>query len=342
MTGSEALALAALVTQGQGHAVSGLPGGHSGHLRLAPLPPGQALVHAAQTQRLHIEWAGGQLALDLAPWVLERWLSLVLGVPELSELPETFRPVALEHIINWVLQSLGQGGRGQARLVATEVADGRPAQATHAAQLELELSNGQTLPAVVHMDSLALMLVGSLAQSHVPDVDDRAFDELPVRLQLCIGQTRLDLNQMSRLRPGGLVFMAHSHQGDGDQVLLLARTGTRQYLSATARIDGQQLLIVSAPMNTTTPTPEDTDDTDLSLEQMPVDLSFDLGHKTITLKELRQLGEGQALPLDRPIAQGVTIRANGAVIGQGQLLDIDGRLGVLISHLNPPQAATKD
>jgi type III secretion protein Q len=222
------------------------------------------------------------------------------------------------------------------------VADGRPAQATHAAQLELELSNGQTLPAIVHMDSLALMLVGSLAQSHTPEVDESAFDALPVRLQLCIGQTRLDLDQMSRLRAGGLVFMAHSHRGDGDQVLLLARTGMRQYLSATARIDGQQLLIVSAPMNTTTPTPEDTDDTDLSLEQMPVDLSFDLGHKTVTLKELRQLGEGQALPLDRPIAQGVTIRANGAVIGQGQLLDIDGRLGVLISHLNAPQAANQD
>jgi type III secretion protein Q len=342
MTGSEAQALAALVTQGPGHVLSALPGEQTGHLRLTPLPPGQALTHAAQTQRLHIEWAGGQLALDLAPWVLDRWLSMVLGVAEISELPEAFRPVALEHIVNWVLQSLGQGGRGAARLSTTELAAGRPAQATHAAQLELQFNDGQTLTAVVHMDSLALMLVGSLAQAQAPAVDESAFDDLPVMLQMCIGQTRLPLDQMSQLQVGGLVFMAQPYLGDGDHLLLRARTGARQYFSASARVDGLQLLIVSAPMNTHTPTPDEADDAEMSLEQMPVELSFDLGHKTITLKELRQLGEGQALPLDRPIEQGVSIRANGALIGQGQLLDIDGRIGVLISQLHAPQAPAKD
>jgi type III secretion protein Q len=69
---------------------------------------------------------------------------------------------------------------------------------------------------------------------------------------------------------------------------------------------------------------------------MPVHLTFDVGQKTMTLKQLRQLAEGQALALDREIQSAVNIRANGATIGQGQLVDIDGRLGVLLNRLHSP------
>ena len=85
-------------------------------------------------------------------------------------------------------------------------------------------------------------------------------------------------------------------------------------------------------MNTTVPTP-DADDTEIAWDQMPVHLSFDLGQKTISLAELRLLGAGQALSLGRPLQHGVTIRANGAVIGSGQLVDIDGQFGVLVGEL---------
>jgi type III secretion protein Q len=339
MTGSEAQALAALVTHGPGHLVKDLPGELTGHLRLTPLPPGQAIVHAQDTQRLLLEWAGGQLVLDVAPWVLDRWLAMVLDVPEIDSLPAAFRPVALEHVVNWCITALSAGGRGTAQLTGTQQhAHGRPEQATHALQLEFELSDGVCLPALLHMDSLALMLMGSLVQ-HLPNTSSvDTLEDVPVKLELCIGQTDLPLIQMASLQSGALVFIQHNYLGEGQELLLRSPYATTASLSFAAKVDGHQIIILSSShtMNNQIAHTADTDEASATLEQMPVHLSFDLGHKVLTLGQLRQLGEGQALQLDRPVQQGVTIRANGAAIGEGQLLDIDGRMGVLISKLHAP------
>ena len=339
MTGTEALAC--LATRGPGHRLQALAEGQEAQLRLLPLPPGQALQAAAGTQRLQMEWAGGQLAMDLAPQALDQWLALVLGVPELEALPENFRPVAVEHIARWALGQLATDSRGPGRLISVEAAMGRPEQAPHAVQLELELPERQ-FSAVLHMDSLALMLVASLVQAQAPAEETTAMESLPLALHLCIGQTQLPLDQMHRLQTGGLVFIDHSHLGGGDGLLLCAAAGPQHRLTVQARVDGHQLLILSSPAIMNTEATDETADESLSLEQMPVELSFDLGRKMMSLQELKKLSEGQAVPLDQPLQQAVTIRANGAVIGQGQLLDIDGRVGVLISQLHAPKTAGQD
>jgi len=80
----------------------------------------------------------------------------------------------------------------------------------------------------------------------------------------------------------------------------------------------------------------------LSLEQLPVRLSFDLGCVTMTLAELEALQPGQAIALARPLGGAVTIRANGATIGHGELVDIDGRAGVSVLELFPPEGAAPE
>lgn len=346
MTGSEAQALAALVTHGPGHVLDSLPHPLHGRLQLMPLPPGQAVLQAAGTRRLRIEWGGGQLALDLPPATLNQWLLAVLALPELDSLPEAFQPVALAHLLDQLLAPLQASGRGSAQLRDTQPAQGRPDWAPHAVQLTLTLADGNPLQALLHMDSLGLMLVGSLAQSAAPADHAPDPDELPVALELCIGQTVLPAAQLSALKVGGWVACSQSHLGAGDALLLRCALKAGQHWSLPARVDGLQLIPLSrACIMSISQTPGDDlnshagdDESPVSLDQMPVHLSFDLGRKTLTLAQLRQLGEGQALALDRPVQQGVTLRANGAVIGQGQLLDIDGRMGVLISSLHMPRS----
>ncbi|NDF63326.1 MAG: hypothetical protein EB136_10540 [Synechococcaceae bacterium WBB_3_034] len=77
-------------------------------------------------------------------------------------------------------------------------------------------------------------------------------------------------------------------------------------------------------------------ETPVSIDQIPIRLSFDLGTKTITLAELQSLQPGSVLSVDRPATEYLTIRANGAAIGSGQLVEIDGRLGVSVSGITPP------
>jgi hypothetical protein len=95
LTRSEAQALASLATQGPGHLLDALPAGQSGRLRLAPLPPGQDLQQAQGSQRLRLEWAGGQMALDLAPGVIDRWLLMTLTARCMPLWPKRWRATQL-------------------------------------------------------------------------------------------------------------------------------------------------------------------------------------------------------------------------------------------------------
>jgi type III secretion protein Q len=341
LTSSETQALAALTTQGSGRPIT-LPQGQQALLQLSPLPPGQAPLQATDTQRLHVEWAGGQMVLDLATASLDAWVHMVLGVATLSQLPESFRPAALEHVIQWLTSALEQAGRGPAFLqTVASATPGRPADAPHALALELRPESGPALSGMLYMDSLALMLVGSLAQSAPAAGQDLDLDSLPVTLNLCVGQTSLPLRQLQSLQVGGLVFMSQSHvQDDGQGLMLSTAIGPRRHWNAQARLQDGQIFVTSNPITMSTiadPRSESVDDP-VALDDMPVHLTFDVGQKVMTLAQLRQLGEGQALSLDRDIQSAVSIRANGAVIGQGQLVDIDGRLGVLVHRLHAPSS----
>jgi type III secretion protein Q len=67
---------------------------------------------------------------------------------------------------------------------------------------------------------------------------------------------------------------------------------------------------------------------------VPVRLTFELGERQLTLGELRLLQPGQTFDLARPLVEGpVVVRANGAWLGTGDLVEIDGRIGVTLRAL---------
>ncbi|MFX9665049.1 FliM/FliN family flagellar motor switch protein, partial [Acinetobacter baumannii] len=68
--------------------------------------------------------------------------------------------------------------------------------------------------------------------------------------------------------------------------------------------------------------------------QVPVRLGFDLGERLITLDRLRTLALGEVFELDRPVADGcVRIRANGMEVGLGELVEVEGNIGVRLKSL---------
>ncbi len=71
----------------------------------------------------------------------------------------------------------------------------------------------------------------------------------------------------------------------------------------------------------------------VSIERVPLRVSFDLGDVTLTVAEALALQPGQVLALARPLTGAVRIRANGAQVGEGDLVEVDGQLGVAIRTL---------
>ncbi len=82
------------------------------------------------------------------------------------------------------------------------------------------------------------------------------------------------------------------------------------------------------------PLPNSEDAVDVDVEDLEVRLDFVLGQKSITLAELRELTAGTAITLDTPTSHAVEIYASGRRVGQGEMVEIDGNLGVRITRVN--------
>jgi type III secretion protein Q len=72
---------------------------------------------------------------------------------------------------------------------------------------------------------------------------------------------------------------------------------------------------------------------DGDIDDLPVRLAFDVGRLDIPLGQMKQLAAGAVLELGRAATGVVTISANGNRIGRGELVDVDGSLGVRIINL---------
>jgi type III secretion protein Q len=70
-----------------------------------------------------------------------------------------------------------------------------------------------------------------------------------------------------------------------------------------------------------------------SVEELPLRIVFDFGDLELTLAELKALVPGQVIDLAREPGSAVRMTVNGRRIGAGEIVEIDGRLGVRITEL---------
>lgn len=63
---------------------------------------------------------------------------------------------------------------------------------------------------------------------------------------------------------------------------------------------------------------------------VPVQVVVVMGKKTISVRELADMKMGQVVDLSRPVNEMVDIIAGGKLIAKGELVDIDGKMGVRV------------
>jgi len=63
---------------------------------------------------------------------------------------------------------------------------------------------------------------------------------------------------------------------------------------------------------------------------VPIQLVAVMGKKMITIKEILSLSKGQVIELNRFPNEAIDLVANGKLMAKGELVEIDGKLGVRI------------
>ena len=305
-------------------------------LSLEPWPAGAALSTAPPGDWLvQAQWAGALFDLRLPASACEAWIAARFPDMELPGLSEPLAAAALELALTGLAETLLALKRGPVRLEQVQRQPAAPRPLSQHFGLTLVRGDERILGSL-STDPLGLMLMAGLV-SGLPGVPNGLADDqnLPVLLRAEIGSARLPLQTLQGLAAGDTVLMEHPFIGQDGQ-LWLGRGG----LGVRVAWQDSQLVVTRTLSPTGIAMPPDTDpaagDPTLPLDGLPVTLRFDLGERSIPLGELKALQVGQVLELDQPLSQPVRIRANGALIGTGELVEIDGRLGVTIATLAAP------
>ncbi len=164
------------------------------------------------------------------------------------------------------------------------------------------------------------------------------YRDLPVPLRFAIGWTDIDMRQLRELCAGDILVPDECWLKDGSQLML--RAGDGHAFECTLNKTTLEVTEGPRPIMSDSLEFDDQDDDeneggpgDASFDDLPVRLSFDLGERTVTLAELRGIGPGYSFDLGRELRRAVHIRANGKTVGEGELVEIDGRIGIAVVSL---------
>lgn len=69
------------------------------------------------------------------------------------------------------------------------------------------------------------------------------------------------------------------------------------------------------------------------LNQLQVQVVFDVGNCEMSFLELQKLRPGNVIPLTARMPEVVRMTVNGRVIGSGELVEIDGKIGVMLARI---------
>lgn len=294
-------------------------------------------LRAAADWHADLEWAGAALRLHLPRRAASAWLDA--RMPELSAgaVPEPLLAAALETMLGDVVAALTRVSPGGPLHVLDTGSASGGAPLPHVWTITARSAAGGATYAVLESDDLGLMLLANLLGKVSPPTNG-AVDEdaLPVTLRAELGLTWLRAGELRALQPHDVVLLDEYLVGPQGELWLCIPQGQ----GLRVRAEQSSYLVTqgwTSLMTQTANTPEAAPDAagePLDVEAIPVRLTFDLGERTLTLAELRRLQPGETFDLQRPLADGpVMIRANGALVGTGSLVEIDGRVGVAVATL---------
>jgi type III secretion protein Q len=147
-------------------------------------------------------------------------------------------------------------------------------------------------------------------------------------LQFLLGYSRLSSGTLSRVGPGDVLLVTdHALRMRCSGLVLGWYSITDEGIIVDELLEETYEQIAEAAVHAD---PEESGDNAAQggIERIPVMLEFVLQQNKITIGELGQLHAGQVIDLAPDAEKSVLVLANGAVLGRGELIQLEDRLGV--------------
>ncbi|MFT3699120.1 MAG: FliM/FliN family flagellar motor switch protein [Kofleriaceae bacterium] len=240
-------------------------------------------------------------------WVAQKLLSGVEEADAPRELTEAEKAI-------WVL------------FVATIVDDFKITGAEVWERQEIQAPNSGSLVTVQslvagHSCTIELLVPPALVLSAPPARVPAWADRVMIDARAIVGRCELSRNDISRLKVRSIVTLDRPIGGPIGQAELTFLGGAIGISTSPAEPLVARVTTEYIPRAMPI------------LDDARVELTVGLGTTTLSLRQAQGLAVGEVVKLGRPLAGPFEIRAAGTLIGQGELVDVDGELGVRIVSL---------
>ncbi|ABO92553.1 type III secretion system protein [Aeromonas salmonicida subsp. salmonicida] len=280
--------------------------------------------------RQHFGWSGGELllAIGLPPATLDTLLQLQwqgLSLPLLCHGAE---------LAHWLAPDLQQAALfslpEQLQLALIERL-GQPLGGLTCSVLTQQESNVQTdetaLQLLLQREGASLALWLPQPEPLLSKLPPRPRQQrLPLLLTLSLqwGEMGLTMDELATLAIGDVLLPPPDPQL-GQQLLICVEGRPFAYCQPN-----QQHLELTAMHNAASAEPFGPTE----LDQLPIQVSFEVGRQTLDWHTLTSLQPGALIDLGTPLDGEVRIISNGHLLGVGRLVEIQGRLGVRVERLD--------
>jgi type III secretion system YscQ/HrcQ family protein len=217
----------------------------------------------------------------------------------------------------------------------------------------LRLTDSQHSAGFVMTSGNGLRVISELMAA-LPPAPAREYDDLALLIRVEIGKAQLKIENYKQIEPQDIILVNSIDPESGELPCHLLPAPGR-YLEAKWNPNKNHIVITSEikegymsnfneNQNIFDDKPEDSEDFSdenqnlekfAALDELPVELTFDIGSIPITLGELKCVREGFIFETQRAEHDPVRIRVNGKLIGSGELVRLRGRMGVRILEMPP-------
>ena len=189
-----------------------------------------------------------------------------------------------------------------------------------------------------------ILAKGDWEQERIPAQE---YLDLPFAASIGIAKHTLPAQALRRLTVGDIVLPSSSgFTCNGEGLLQIAGLNVRVRYRApcTLEIIAREGKLGSTEWennilhaseneeNAGTPAPDQVQDDLSGLSAVSVTLDFELGQVRMLLGEMRALGAGTILTLTGGSPSSIAIRSAGHILGRGEAVDVNGRLGIRITE----------
>lgn len=309
--------------------------GRSGTLWWEPQP---AAFEPLAALDLVVDGMPALLLLDCDP--LATLLELPLAAADVAGLPPSLQAAlvgeALADLTGQISAATGLAPEARALLPTAEIAAAPLLADPGAVELGWRMlgEDRQTwLRGAVRLSANLAGRITDLATGQPPAGHGLAVDELPLALRLEVGRSALSAAELGGLEPQDVVLIRHHRWQDGVVAVIIAAD-----LRYAAHLDDDALTFLAPEEAAALNDEADQEPTEAALadvDDVTVSVAFDLGRLELAIGELRRVSEGYVLNLQRPLDGAVALRVGGRLIGHGELVDIEGSLGVRVTEIFP-------